>query len=113
MKGNSFLIFASLSIAFLLSWSTIWANIMNFEGAGSTLEPAPDLSEVVMCDNTKDALNDDVLTPVCYGEFNFHGVKFLASKDGTIYMAVSDICAIADAMQDEYQEWKKLHDTTE
>lgn len=65
-----------------------------------------------MCDNTKDPSNADGLTPVCYGEFNFHGTRFLVSKEGTVYMAVDDVCAIASAMRDEYQEWKKAHGTT-
>ena len=110
MKGDSSLIFTSLSITPFLSWSTIWANIMTFEGAGSMLEPAPDLSEVVMCDSF--SFEKSSTTPVIGGEFEFNNVKFLVMEDGEIYMSVGAIGSMTNVLSDDYMEWKKAHGTT-
>lgn len=75
------------------------------------LEPAPDLSEVIMCDAL--SFEKSSATPVIGGEFTFNNVKFLVMEDGEVYMSVGAIGGITNMLNDDYKEWKKAHGTTE
>ena len=71
------------------------------------LEPAPDLSEVVM----SDALS--FKKPVIGGEFVVNNIRFLVLEDGEVYMSLGELFGITNALIDDYEEWKKAHGTTE